>query len=319
MRRQGQAALAGQDSHENNPRPRHFRGCLGTGQQVQKDGASQNKSQLCYLTRRDRAGYSPPSGCGGPFDPSPKPLHQGPLQDEFPFTVSVLPATRLYPFNCLSVAAACARIPPLAPCSPLEAVAGTRRRRATPTWKSQCTEPAWAAGVAQGCCRWAIPGVLLALTAGLLTRGLASEYDYVSFQSDFSSYLSGRFYAKPPQCVDIPADLRLCHNVGYERMLLPNVLKHETMAEVKQQASSWVPLLNKNCHVGTQVFLCSLFTPVCLNLPIYPCCWLCEAVRNSCEPVMQFLSFCWPEMLKCDKFPEEDVCIAMTPPDATEA
>ncbi|XP_040308138.1 secreted frizzled-related protein 1 isoform X3 [Herpailurus yagouaroundi] len=167
--------------------------------------------------------------------------------------------------------------------------------------------------------RWAAPGVLLALAAGLLAAGSASEYDYVSFQSDIGSYQSGRFYTKPPQCVDIPVDLRLCHNVGYKKMVLPNLLEHETMAEVKQQASSWVPLLNKNCHIGTQVFLCSLFAPVCLDRPIYPCRWLCEAVRDSCEPVMQFFGFYWPEMLKCDKFPEGDVCIAMTPPNATEA
>ncbi|KAG8512511.1 Secreted frizzled-related protein 1 [Galemys pyrenaicus] len=167
--------------------------------------------------------------------------------------------------------------------------------------------------------RWAALGVLLALAAGLLAASSASEYDYVSFQSDIGSYQSGRFYTKPPQCVDIPVDLRLCHNVGYKKMVLPNLLEHETMAEVKQQASSWVPLLNKNCHIGTQVFLCSLFAPVCLDRPIYPCRWLCEAVRDSCEPVMQFFGFYWPEMLKCDKFPEGDVCIAMTPPNATEA
>ncbi|XP_032693963.1 secreted frizzled-related protein 1 [Lontra canadensis] len=204
----------------------------------------------------------------------------------------------------------------------LEVCGGTRagRRPRQPRRRgSECAEPAWAAGAARGGRRWAASGVLLALAAGLLAAGSASEYDYVSFQSDIGSYQSGRFYTKPPQCVDIPVDLRLCHNVGYKKMVLPNLLEHETMAEVKQQASSWVPLLNKNCHIGTQVFLCSLFAPVCLDRPIYPCRWLCEAVRDSCEPVMQFFGFYWPEMLKCDKFPEGDVCIAMTPPNATEA
>uniref|UniRef100_A0ACB8EYI9 Secreted frizzled- protein 1 n=1 Tax=Sphaerodactylus townsendi TaxID=933632 RepID=A0ACB8EYI9_9SAUR len=166
-----------------------------------------------------------------------------------------------------------------------------------------------------------VPGMLLLALGVLLAPGTAgaNEYDYVSFQSDISSYQSGRFYTKPPQCVAIPADLRLCHSVGYDKMVLPNLLDHETMAEVKQQASSWVPLLNKNCHKGTQVFLCSLFAPVCLERPIYPCRWLCEAVRDSCEPVMQFFGFYWPEMLKCDQFPQDEVCIAMTGPNATEA
>lgn len=159
---------------------------------------------------------------------------------------------------------------------------------------------------------------LLSVAAGLLACGEGSEYDYVSYQSDLGPYPGGRFYTKPHQCVAIPADLRLCHSVGYDKMVLPNLLDHETMAEVKHQASSWVPLLNKNCHMGTQVFLCSLFAPVCLDRPVYPCRWLCEAVRDSCEPVMQFFGFFWPEMLKCDQFPQDDVCIAMTAPNATE-
>uniref|UniRef100_H3ANE3 Secreted frizzled related protein 1 n=2 Tax=Latimeria chalumnae TaxID=7897 RepID=H3ANE3_LATCH len=160
--------------------------------------------------------------------------------------------------------------------------------------------------------------MILIWTFGLLACSMANEYDYVSFQSDIGSYQSGRFYTKPPQCVNIPEDLRLCHNVGYNKMVLPNLLDHETMAEVKQQASSWVPLWNKNCHAGLQVFLCSLFAPVCLDRPIFPCRWLCESVRDACEPIMRYFGFYWPEMLKCDKFPQNDVCIAMTSPNATE-
>uniref|UniRef100_A0A8C9XV04 Secreted frizzled-related protein 1 n=1 Tax=Sander lucioperca TaxID=283035 RepID=A0A8C9XV04_SANLU len=134
--------------------------------------------------------------------------------------------------------------------------------------------------------------IRLAVTVALMSACRASEDEYLSWNSDI---YNGPSYSKPPQCVDIPEDLRLCHNVGYNQMLLPNLLEHETMAEVKQQASSWVPLVHKNCHPGTQVFLCSLFAPVCLERPIYPCRWLCEAVRD------------------------DDVCIAMTKPNATEA
>lgn len=156
----------------------------------------------------------------------------------------------------------------------------------------------------------------LALTLVLLSVSCsASEYEYLSWKSDAYS----RGYGKAPQCVDIPQDLRLCHAVGYDQMLLPNLLEHETMAEVKQQASSWVPLVHKSCHPGTQVFLCSLFAPVCLERPIFPCRWLCEAVRDGCTPIMESFGFPWPEMLACDKFPQDDVCIAMTQPNATES
>ncbi|XP_023676033.1 secreted frizzled-related protein 5 [Paramormyrops kingsleyae] len=162
---------------------------------------------------------------------------------------------------------------------------------------------------------------LLVLGLLLLALGSASaeEYDYYSWQSDnFHTGGAGgvagggRFYARRPQCVDIPADLRLCHSVGYKRMRLPNLLEHESMPEVRQQAGSWVPLLAKRCHGDTQVFLCSLFAPVCLDRPIYPCRSLCEAVRDSCAPVMETYGFPWPEMLRCDKFPiDNDLCIPM--------
>ncbi|KAJ3610186.1 hypothetical protein NHX12_022280 [Muraenolepis orangiensis] len=141
---------------------------------------------------------------------------------------------------------------------------------------------------------------LLPLLSGLPGPGeAAEEYDYYSWQSD--NFHNGRFYTKQPQCVDIPADLRLCHAVGYEKMRLPNLLEHETMPEVRQQAGSWVPLLAKRCHADTQVFLCSLFAPVCLDRPIYPCRSLCEAVRDGCAPVMETYGFPWPAMLTCSK------------------
>ncbi|XP_075881776.1 secreted frizzled-related protein 1a [Nelusetta ayraudi] len=164
-------------------------------------------------------------------------------------------------------------------------------------------------------CRGTVPLLLPLLL--LLRACAAAEYEYLSWRSD--SYNGGRSYGKPPQCVDIPDDLRLCAGVGYQQMLLPNLLEHESMAEVKQQASSWVPLVHKGCHPGTQVFLCALFAPVCLERPILPCRWLCEAVRDGCTPIMEAFGFPWPEMLTCDKFPQDDVCIAMTQPNSTEA
>ncbi|KAM9700177.1 secreted frizzled-related protein 1-like [Menidia menidia] len=102
-------------------------------------------------------------------------------------------------------------------------------------------------------------------------------------------------------------------------MLLPNLLEHDTLNEARQQASSWVPLVHKGCHPGTQVFLCALFAPVCLERPVLPCRWLCEAVRAGCAPLMEAFGFPWPDMLSCHKFPQDDVCIAMNPPNATEA
>jgi len=115
---------------------------------------------------------------------------------------------------------------------------------------------------------------------------------------------------RQPTCVDIPENMTLCHNIGYTKMRLPNLVDHDTLHEVSQQSLSWIPLLNIKCHTDTQVFLCSLFSPVCLESPIYPCRSLCQAVRHGCESRMQAYGFPWPPMLECSKFPEDnDMCI----------
>lgn len=113
-----------------------------------------------------------------------------------------------------------------------------------------------------------------------------------------------------PTCVQIPSNLGLCYNIGYDTMRMPNLLDHDSLFEVRYQARSWIPLLLRKCHRDTQLFLCSLFAPVCLDRPIYPCRSLCQAVRDGCEPLMQENCFEWPDMLECSKFPEDnDLCI----------
>lgn len=127
------------------------------------------------------------------------------------------------------------------------------------------------------------------------------------------SFSQHELFYKKNSCKQIPANLLLCHDIEYTEMRLPNLLGHETMNEVLQQASSWIPLVQKQCHPDTRKFLCSLFAPVCLDdldEPIQPCRSLCESVRNSCAPVMSAFGFPWPKMLDCERFPlDNDLCI----------
>lgn len=145
-----------------------------------------------------------------------------------------------------------------------------------------------------------------ALPLLVLLVGAAAEEDSAYF-ADWG-VIGGR--PQEPTCVDIPQDMPLCSGIDYNKMRLPNLLEHDTLKEAQQQAGYWVPLLNLRCHPNTQLFLCSLFTPVCLESPIPPCRSLCEAVRQGCESRMQTYSFPWPDMLNCDKFPlDNDMCI----------
>lgn len=141
-----------------------------------------------------------------------------------------------------------------------------------------------------------------------LLVGAAAEEDSAYF-ADWG-VIGGR--PQEPTCVDIPENMPLCSGIDYNKMRLPNLLEHDTLKEAQQQAGYWVPLLNLRCHPNTQLFLCSLFTPVCLESPIPPCRSLCEAVRQGCESRMQTYSFPWPDMLNCDKFPlDNDMCITV--------
>ena len=136
-----------------------------------------------------------------------------------------------------------------------------------------------------------------------------SEYAHSNWQSDIDwSGTSGR--AGQPKCVDIPKKLDLCKDIGYTSMRLPNLLGHDTLEEVTQQARVWVALSAIGCHKYTQLFLCSLFTPVCLERDIFPCQSLCESVKDACLKRMKTYGFPWPDMLRCEQFPKDnDLCI----------
>lgn len=122
------------------------------------------------------------------------------------------------------------------------------------------------------------------------------------------SVTSGR--SLQPKCVDIPTNFTLCHSIGYDNMRIPNLLEHDNLEEATTQADNWKPLIGIRCHPDTQVFLCSLFAPICLERVVYPCRSLCESVQKGCEGFMKTYGFPWPQMFKCDQFPTDDqLCV----------
>ncbi len=40
---------------------------------------------------------------------------------------------------------------------------------------------------------------------------------------------------RQPTCVTIPSNMSLCHNIGYNKMRLPNLLEHDSLQEASQQ------------------------------------------------------------------------------------
>lgn len=155
--------------------------------------------------------------------------------------------------------------------------------------------------------------ILLVCSVLLIVSQSFAYYDYYEngYVSDLNmdSWQQLGKQAHKPKCVDIPAHMKLCKNIGYTKMRLPNLLDHESVDEAVDQARVWVPLYNLHCHPDTQLFLCSLYAPVCLDPPVKPCRSLCEGVKRGCEERMNNYGYPWPEILQCDKFVDENPCI----------
>jgi hypothetical protein len=66
-----------------------------------------------------------------------------------------------------------------------------------------------------------------------------------------SLFSSGRM--SQPKCIDIPRNLTLCQNIGYDQMRIPNLLQHDSINEVIQQSKSWISLLGVHCHADTKL------------------------------------------------------------------
>lgn len=152
----------------------------------------------------------------------------------------------------------------------------------------------------------AVVGALLWAAAAAAAAAAAGAGSSVSSTYEWDS----RWAGEQLPCVRIPANLSLCQGVGYERMRVPDLLEHDSVAEIVEQSASWLPLLNVRCDRHAQRFLCSLFAAVCVEPPVQPCRSLCRKVRSGCEARMNAYGFPWPRILACDRFPRDnDMCI----------
>ena len=67
------------------------------------------------------------------------------------------------------------------------------------------------------------------------------------------------------------------------------------------------PLVKIQCSPDLRFFLCSMYTPICMESyarPLPACRSVCERAKQGCLPVMQKYGFEWPERMSCSKLPE---------------
>jgi frizzled 5/8 len=123
----------------------------------------------------------------------------------------------------------------------------------------------------------------------------------------------------PATCEEI--SVPMCRNMPYNFTLMPNQFNHETQQDAALEVHQFWALVEINCSKDMKFFLCSMYTPICIQnygQPIRACRSVCERARGGCEKYMKKFGFEWPEHMNCNLFPEygsvKDVC--MDPMDA---
>ena len=150
---------------------------------------------------------------------------------------------------------------------------------------------------------------------------------------DRSSDDSGSYhlYCKEPRtkCLPPGADPKFGVEVFYES---PFVNKTSSFEEIDQYVEqSFVPIFNilrlkstaysavKKCLEIGSFFICGAFYPYCsMDRLVLPCRDVCERTKALCEEELSAFGG-WPDVLACDKFPQEKWCSPYSECSSTDA
>lgn len=104
---------------------------------------------------------------------------------------------------------------------------------------------------------------------------------------------------EPPRCE--PISVPMCVDVPYTLTVLPNSLGHRSQTKITQELlEHFYSLVQTNCSPALKPFLCSVYTPECVEgRPRPPCRTLCEEARTACQPLLKG-SMRW--ILDCDAY-----------------
>lgn len=108
-----------------------------------------------------------------------------------------------------------------------------------------------------------------------------------------------------PRCEEIT--IPMCRGIGYNMTKFPNEMNHETQEEAGLEVHQFWPLVEIKCSQDLKFFLCSMYTPICIedyHKPLPVCRSVCERARKGCEPIMEKYSFKWPQRMLCENLPK---------------
>ncbi|XP_038654234.1 frizzled-8a [Scyliorhinus canicula] len=100
----------------------------------------------------------------------------------------------------------------------------------------------------------------------------------------------------------------LCKGIGYNYTYMPNQFNHDSQDEAGLEVHQFWPLVEIQCSADLRFFLCSMYTPICLEdykKPLPPCRSVCERAKAGCAPLMRQYGFAWPDRMKCERLPRQ--------------
>ncbi|GCC33366.1 frizzled-8a [Chiloscyllium punctatum] len=134
----------------------------------------------------------------------------------------------------------------------------------------------------------------------------------------------GASAAKELSCQEITVPL--CKGIGYNYTYMPNQFNHDSQDEAGLEVHQFWPLVEIQCSADLRFFLCSMYTPICLEdykKPLPPCRSVCERAKAGCAPLMRQYGFAWPDRMKCERLPRqgqpETLCMDYNRTEATTA
>ena len=108
-----------------------------------------------------------------------------------------------------------------------------------------------------------------------------------------------------------PIDIALCKGLSYNLTIMPNLAGHTRQSDAGLQINTFAPILRTQCSSYLQLFLCSVYAPVCtmLERALPPCRSLCVKVKRDCKHFMTAFRLRWPISLRCGNFPSSGLCL----------
>ena len=81
----------------------------------------------------------------------------------------------------------------------------------------------------------------------------------------------------------------MCKDIPYNSTIFPNLMGNNNQVEAAESITQYNPLMKIKCSDDIQLFLCSMYAPLCTknwDQPLKPCRDLCESAKKGCESLI---------------------------------